>query len=94
MEVGTNVALDSYMKAEVNMKLAMISQQCEYFKIESGKLGASWTEWSFETYYSEQQVYNRINTIPVGNIVKVYGLDILNNNWIKLLHKPVIKRIK
>lgn len=76
------------------MKPAMISQQCEAFKVESGKLGASWTDWTFETYFSEEQVYQRIKGLRAGDIVKVYGYDTLNQDWIKLLHKPILKRIK
>lgn len=76
------------------MKLAMISQQCDAFKVEFGKLGRSWTEWSFETYFSEAQVYNRIKQLKAGMFVKVWGYDILNNDWIKLLHKPILRRVK
>lgn len=76
------------------MKLSLIYQQCSTFKLETGMLGRSWTTWTFETYFSVDQVYGRIRGLPAGHFVKVYGFDMLNNDWVKLLHKPILRRVK
>lgn len=76
------------------IKLPLISQQCERFKVESGKAGQSWTTWSFEQCFSETQVYAKINRLQAGDFVNVWGYDILNQDWINLVRKPILKRVK
>jgi hypothetical protein len=79
----------------VNMKLDLISQQCSFFKVESGLRNDNMLNWSFTTQPNEEAVMRRIKEdIPVGHHVKVWGYDILNNDFILVYNKPKLGAVK
>ena len=76
----------------------LITQTCEEYKLEYGRLEDNWTKWNFESYYDENSLIDRLRylykNLEYGIVLKVYGKDICSQTWSKVIHCPILKVLR
>jgi hypothetical protein len=76
----------------------LITQTYVEYNLEYGRLKDSWTKWNFESFNNNNNLIDRLSflykNLESGMLIKVYGKDMHDRSWSKVVHCPVLKRIK